>query len=198
MTNFSQNPRFDFPSQFLLPKSDSYINVYVLILRSLLPVSEDHTHFSAQIFPLSRIFLSFVFHNIVAKMSAPTIWFCGHCSYGPMRIAIFVHCCMCHHQQDETATFETQETRASDSYYASPLPLTADWIDSTLEPPSHIVEEPKLSYSTASIQKREAILGDRLDRERTCAIGPTLSAYRTMRGPAGPPIKWYCCICMWS
>lgn len=114
-----------------------------------------------------------------------------------MKIATCAHCVDCHRQRDAIATYETRETQASDSYYATLLSPTTHLIDPTSGQVSQIVEQPQGSYSTASVERPED-LDDHFDREQTCVISPSLRTYGTSCGPARPPEKWYCCCCTYS
>lgn len=129
-------------------------------------------------------------------MPIPKVWYCGHCSYGPMTIANNDHCCICHHQRDAYATYEVQETDALNSPYHTLPPAPSTYrIDSKFDRPSSSIEEPQRSLSIGL----DPGWGPPLpNRERAYATRPPISACRTMCDPHPPPpyTTWYCCQCL--
>lgn len=57
--------------------------------------------------PWSIYNLSFIFPVFSGSMT--TIWFCGHCSFGPMMIETTEFCMVCHRQRDFYATYGCPE-----------------------------------------------------------------------------------------
>lgn len=125
-----------------------------------------------------------------------TVWYCGHCHYGPMKTDISDHCVICFHQRDIYARYEDLSTSSTSARAAALLPPTAYPNASISE--NLPLDSSKLECSSTTVGYQGETPSDSIPRHGQ-PTGYLSDSKGLGRGqtccPQPAQTGWYCCQC---
>lgn len=132
------------------------------------------------------------------QMPSPTHWYCGHCSHGPMKIAIDAHCVNCYRQKDSYATYEALTTSSTSAGATALLPPTAypNAPDSENLP----LDSSKLKCSSTTVEYQGETSSNSIpgyERPPTGYLSDSIGLGRGQIICCSQPAQegWFCCQC---
>lgn len=181
--------------KYVIILRNSISTTYLLHLKNIFIVSFD---FFFHILFSNSFHLYFVQFSIAtAKMPYPQHWYCGHCDFGPMTIALNDYCVNCQRQRDTYANYETSNTASIGSQTVTVLPPST-YLDTadpgSLRPATSKIER----LSPAALAYQHRLYPDNVfNYAATDQSTPIrLVGQQTHEGPTPAPRKWFCCQCM--